>query len=415
MKLYTNENETRLENRLKAICKNTDLFISVAFFSNYEFIKSSVLNGCNIKLIVRLGIGTDPDNLLKIFNDQSINDNVNIRYYACDEFHPKFYIIENVSAIIGSSNLTQRGLFHNKEVNIEIETENPIYEELKNEFDYEWEKAKVLTKEKVIEFKNYCDENGFYPRNSHGLYSKIGEVKTPNIVNDNSKNITVENIDNFRKKYQLYISAFNRLIKMYQTVTNERRFIEELPIRIEIDRFLSWIKDTKFVGEEYLDRPKKSDPEIEQDVVYLKKEFIEFNGNEYYNDTFNRYSKIITGLGTKEAIYNHSKNEILDILLLVNAIHDQLRFYEGGLKALKKEFLEKNDDEKVRMSLSYLFFGKGDYVKRIFDIIKLPEYTLKVLGESSIKELFGYINNENIPTCNQRLIHSMQWLGFGKL
>jgi HKD family nuclease len=251
MKLYTNSNETRLEKRLKSLCKNTDIYISVAFFTNYEFIEYSVLNGCNINLIIRLSVGTDPDSLLKIYDNKKIIDNVNIRYYACDEFHPKFYIIDNISAIIGSSNLTQKGLSHNKEVNIEIEPENPLYDDLKNEFDFEWEYANVLTREKVLELKNYCEENKLHIKNYHGLYSKIGENKPPNIINDNIKDISLENIENFRKKYQLYIASFNRLKKMYTSASSDRKYVEELPLRIEIDRFLSWIKDKKYIGEEY--------------------------------------------------------------------------------------------------------------------------------------------------------------------
>ena len=42
-------------------------------------------------------------------------------------------------------------------------------------------------------------------------------------------------------------------------------------------------------------------------------------------------------------------------------------------------------------------------------------YKINSLGENSIKELFGNINKDNIPTCNQRMLHSMQWLRFGKL
>jgi len=60
-------------------------------------------------------------------------------------------------------------------------------------------------------------------------------------------------------------------------------------------------------------------------------------------------------------------------------------------------------------------FGKGNYVERIFNAIYDSKYKLQVFGENSIKELFGNINNENIPTYNGRMQRSMQWLGFGNL
>ena len=77
------------------------------------------------------------------------NPNINIRYYACKEFDqnfdPNFCIIENVCAFVGFSNLTYEELFHNLEV-IELNCENPIYEDYKIEFWFEWEYAKPLTK-----------------------------------------------------------------------------------------------------------------------------------------------------------------------------------------------------------------------------------------------------------------------------
>jgi hypothetical protein len=73
MKLYSNSNETRLENRLNEICKDTELYISVAFFSHSDFIFKSLENGCNIMLIVRLDFGTSPDELLKIINSNNHN------------------------------------------------------------------------------------------------------------------------------------------------------------------------------------------------------------------------------------------------------------------------------------------------------------------------------------------------------
>jgi hypothetical protein len=414
MKLYTNSNESRLGKRLNEICNNTTLNISVAFFSHYNFIKTAIKNGCNILMIVRLGLGTNPDELLKIFNDKEIIDNINIRYYACDTFHPKLYIVEDVCAIVGSSNLTHSGIFNNLEINIEIESEDPMYEKLQNEFNYEFEYADVLTKEKVLEFKKAYDEIPQY-KDYLAIYPKIGEVKIPNINSDDKRSHSSEIIESFRRKYQLYITSFNRLVKMYAGISSERKFEKELPMRIEIDRFLSWIKDTQFKKEEYIEIPKKAENEIANDVKRLKSDFINSTLSEYYKDTYNRFSNIINILGTIEGINNHDKNELLDALLLINAIHDQLRFYSGGLDTLKKEFLENNDEEKLKKSLIYLLTGEDEYSVRIFNIANVSKYKLEVIGENSLKELYGYINKENIPTCNQRLLHSMQYLGFGRL
>jgi HKD family nuclease len=414
MKLYSNSNETRLENRLNEICKDTDLYISVAFFWHSDFIFKSLENGCNIMLIVRLDFGTSPDELLKIIN--SNNPNINIRYYSCKTFHPKLYIIDNTCAIIGSSNLTHKGLYNNLELNIEIEKDNPIFGDIKSEFYYEWENAGVLTKEKALEFKEIYDQNKNRLLDSQRLFFlKMGEVLTPNITNDNKKNISKEIIENFRRKYQLYISAVNKLINIYTSVSDKRKYSEKIPLRMEIDRFLSWIKDSQYIGEAYKDRPILNEKEIIAEIVSLKNEFINFKGNEYYNNTERNFLKLNENLGSEEKIKTQPINNLVESLKLINAFHDQLRFYEGGLEFMVKEFLTKNDHDKIRNTLIYILFGKGDYVTRIFNSLYDPKYKLQAFGENSIKELFGNINNENIPTCNGRMQRSMQWLGFGNL
>jgi len=414
MKLYSNYKNNHLQNRLEEVCKNSTVYISTAFFSNFEFIKKTLDNNCEIYLIVRLDFGTSPDKLLEVINLS--NPNINMRYYACKEFHPKFYIIENVCAFIGSSNLTHKGVMNNLEMNIEIncETECTIFEELKDEFWREWENAKPLTKDRIIKFKDKYDQ--YNPLNSGDIFFNENEkVLTPNIINDNKKEKKTEEITRFEKNYQLYISAFSKLKNMYMEVSNERKYKDELPLRIELDRFLSWLKDKKYKKEEYLSVQKKTDDKIKSDLKELKSEFITSELSLYYNSTVERYTEIVNKLAVKDNIRNQTKEQLFEALKLINAIHDQLRFHNGGMDTLTKDFLDRNDEERLKNTLIYLLEGKENYIKRIYDITHPSPYKLDILGDSSIKELYGYINKEEIPTCNQRMLHSMQWLGFGKL
>jgi len=414
MKLYSNYSYNHLQNRLEEVCKNSTVYISTAFFSNFEFIKKALDNNCEILLVVRLDFGTSPDELLKVINLN--NPNINMRYYACKEFHPKFYIIDNVCAFIGSSNLTHKGIMNNLEMNIEInsETESTIFEELKNEFLREWANAEPLTKDRILKFKDKHDQ--YSQLDSNRVFFTENElVLTPNITNDNKKEKRTEEISKFEKDYQLYISAFSKLKNMYMEVSNERRYNDELPLRIELDRFLSWLKDKKYKKEEFLSVQKKTDDEIKTSLKELKSEFIMSELSHYYNSTIERYTEIINKLAVKDHIRIQTKEQLFEALILINAIHDQLRFHNGGMDTLTKDFLDRNDEEKLKNTLIYLLEGKENYIRRIYDITHPSPYKLDILGDSSIKELYGYINSEEIPTCNQRMLHSMQWLGFGKL
>ena len=414
MKLYSNYKTNHLKYRLEEVCKNTTILISVAFFSNSEFIKKCLDNNCEIYLIVRLDFGTSPTDLLKVINFN--NPNIKIRYYACSEFHPKFYIIENVCAFIGSSNLTKKGIFNNLEMNIEINCESDlsIFEELKNEFWYEWENAKPLSRERIIIFKDKYD-NYSQLDSDKIFFAEHEKVLTPNIKDDNKKEKQTEEIIKFEKDYQFYISAFIKLKKMYMDLSNERKYNVEVPLRIELDRFLSWLRDKKYKKEEYITIQKKTNDEIFANLRELKSEFINSNLSNYYNSTFERYTEVNNRLGKSENIQKLTKEQIFEALILINAIREQLRFHNGGMDTLTKEFLDRNDEEKIKTSLIYLLDGDDNYIKRIYNLNHPSIYKLDILGENSIKELYGYINNEDIPTCNQRMLHSMQWLGFGRL
>ena len=241
MKLFTNSNAKLdfIGKRLETLSKNTNLYISVAFFSHSDFILNAIKNNCSkIDLIIRLDFGTSPDELLKLID----NPNVNIRYYTSKHFHPKLYIIDGVCAIIGSSNLTHNGLGKNLEINIEIDCDEPIYDDLKFEFLNEWENAAVLTKEIANKFKQIADENRSRMIESDRIIgSQLGEIAPKNIAILDKKEASLEYLEKFRKEYQHYISSFQRLEKMYSFDFPTRKYDSNCPIRIEIDGFLSWL------------------------------------------------------------------------------------------------------------------------------------------------------------------------------
>lgn len=91
MELYTNSNKKSdflkpaLEKNIK---ENEDIYIATAFFSDIDFIKKAIEKNCNIKLIVRISLATSMQRLKEI----SEMNNVNIRFFTSNKFHPKLYI-----------------------------------------------------------------------------------------------------------------------------------------------------------------------------------------------------------------------------------------------------------------------------------------------------------------------------------
>lgn len=410
MRLITNSNilNDRMSYCLENAGKNTQVYIASAFFSEAELALKMVDNNCTIMLIVRLDNGTSPEALEKIIN----NPNIDIRYFTGAYFHPKFYIFGNQTAYLGSANFTHKGLTTNNEANIEFDSEEPVFDDLKQLFFNYWKEAEVLTKEKILEFKQELSNYKFVDA-SRNIAKKIGEVTFNNVGREDERDKKDIYISSFRKAYQLYINRFNNLKSIYEK-TGVRRY-PEVPLRIEVDRFLWWIREGYAVGETYKDVPERNFQEIEKLVIPYIKEF-EITKNDYLDSSAaTRFNNVHNGFASKEKIEKMDFEEIFSVLDEVYAFDDTLRFYNGGRPTLKQCFKDRNPLEKIKKTVIYLVFGTDDYEERIFNCLYLQEYKLEGFGDHCVKELYGLVNPNDIPICNGRTLKSMEWLGYGKL
>ncbi len=411
MKLISNTNAPN-DRMYKLLCdegKNTQIYIATAFFSEDDLAIKMVNNNCTIQLIVRLDYGTNPESLEKIID----NPNIDIRFFTGNSFHPKFYIFGNRVAFVGSSNFTHKGLTTNNEINIAFDSEEPIFEQLKTVFWDYWYEAEVLTKDKLKKFSDIIKQcSSSEPFRT--IMKEVGKYEFNNVGREKEKgNHKEKYISNFRKAYQLYISRFNQLKSIYEK-TQVRRY-PEVPLRIEVDRFLWWIREEYAKGESYNGVPEKTIEELNVSLSNYIKEF-ETIKNEYLDSSAStRFSLVSKGFENKSKIEKMNFEQLFDVLDNIYAFHDTLRFYEGGHKTLKESFKNNNTVEAIRKSIIYLLYGQGDYEERIFNCVSNPDYKLNGFGEHCVKELYGLLNPNDIPICNGRTLKSMEWLGFGKL
>lgn len=89
-----------------------------------------------------LNDGTSPEALRRIYK----KDNVHVEYFSDTHFHPKLYLIPNVCAFVGSSNLTNNAMTTNNEINLKIDVEEDamLFDELDKLFMEYWEQAMPL-------------------------------------------------------------------------------------------------------------------------------------------------------------------------------------------------------------------------------------------------------------------------------
>lgn len=415
MKIIANRNtdngiSDRFGDNLKRDCIARDVDIAVAFFTDHDTIKSMLEKGSNIRLIVRLNIGTSALALAKLIDDRRIQ----IKYFKSTEFHSKLYVVRHACVYVGSSNLTGNALGKNNEINIRLDYEQDAeaYEELVEIFEQYWDVATPLDNRTLSDFNSRCKEIENYTT-LPGWYQKVGNTKFDNTTNLNKKDRRIEFVNSFKKKYHDYINAFRRLESFYMK-TPERKF-RDIPLRIETDRFLWWLREEKCQGESWINPTRYPDEKIESIVLECKTEFLESGKHDKYLETIaHNYAIVEKEFATKERIMAMNEDEMFNALDSVHSFHDLLRFHEGGIEGVRRDFFEKNTLASIKKTLCHLLFDTEDYEERIYDCIYIKEYKLNYFGESCVKEIYGYHNTDDIPICNGRTLKSMEWLGLGR-
>ena len=239
----------------------------------------------------------------------------------------------------------------------------------------------------------------------NGLTKEIGDFK----FNNNNKKSKSE-LDS--KKYQIFLDCYEKLTGIYKLSLeklNMDRKYKDIPLKIEIDQFLNWIKENKIKkGESY---DKIDDDEIKSKLEFLIKEYYNYDIKDTY---INNYKKCRNTL-KEDYIDTASDDELYEALLFINAFRDRKRFFKKN--SMQKEFLNSNNGlENIKRTIRYLLYDNEAYEIKMANCIYDKDLKLNYFGESCIKELYGVMSDdENIPLCNNRVFEAMEYLGFGNL
>jgi HKD family nuclease len=412
MRIITNSNKPH--DRMKPILldqaqSGTEIKIASAFFTSFEVLEKMASNETEIKMIVRLGFGTSPSELKKALGLK----NVSIRVFTGTRFHPKFYIFGTRVAYLGSSNLTGSGLMENQEINIEIEGDEPVFSELEDAFIEYWNAAHPLEIEDVEKFASIV-KNIEKPDPSNLIKTKIGDYQFNNTGLEKSRSDGLSDfIESFKREYQIFLKKHKELEEMYVEV-GLRRY-PYVPLRIEIDRFIWWIRERYAKTDAVQNAPLRNSSEIKEIILPLVHEFHVYKNDFLEQSTEPRFKVLNNVFATTRSINTTPIRELVDALQYVYSFHDYYVRYVGQWNDIETNFIALNGEQKIKHTLNYLLHGKDPYQERIYRCWKDNNYTLKYFGINSYTELFGLVNNEDIPILNSRTRNSMQWLGFGKI
>ena len=292
----------------------------------------------HLRIVLGLKYPTNPYSLEQIVK----LENVEVRYFTSQSFHPKLYIFGQKEALVGSANLTNHGLLTNQEVVVSIPSDDPRFGELICLFSDFWIQAKVLDAVAIEQYKaiynRHQEADKLIANMGEEVQSKLGNVVYANI-NRGPKKETEQNIfiDDYRKSYQECVGAFQVVLRAYQGVGKRKVPEEAIPLRMEIDSFFSFVRENYAKGDSYLHQPILSGPMQESKIQPLVGEWLETSYPHFENQIVKvNYPKIKRWLSKPETIQQVSIDELFDVLCVIHSFHDRFRFYPGGLRRPKR-------------------------------------------------------------------------------
>ena len=410
MSVFTNSvgRNDFLANVLKdsSLC-DQDIFIAVAFFTDAETVEYLCNQNNKINMVVRLGYPTSVNALKKLLKNQ----NVNIRFYTSSKFHPKLYIFTDF-ALVGSANLTQMALRINQEIVMKIDSVSPDFDDLQSIFSSYWAAAEPLSEKYIEKYAAFLKK---YPHPNEDsldwkVKDEVGDFEYRNITTTkkDTRTQTEKATSAFRKNYQDCRQAIMDLQKKYDATKIRKGNPDLLPVKLELDAFMSWVKDKKAPEDKWLDQiaPESRD-------LVLNGYFQEWRGADdrivpWSQDSFQKISALFK---SEYSLRSASYATIMDSLIGLYSFHSRQRFFKGGLNTLIDTFTTRNTEQKVKDTFSYLFFTKGDVIDKMYSAIYDNQYRLEQFSRSGVQELVGWVDKD-LVVVNGRTTKVLHFLGY---
>lgn len=398
----------------KLVAGASRLYLAAPYFTHTAPILNAVKRGKSIQLLVGLNSATNPDALREVHEISGLS----VRYLT-NRFHAKIYIFDDV-ALLGSSNLTDGGLYSNREGTICLDQpeDREIVEEIRALFLELWEAGQVLTREKLDAFASaYKATRRQGPDPDSEIEKAVGKAPAPNI-NVASREQSRERIflEGLRQEvYEQYRPAFNEVTDVLEEHGFRRPELADLGIANETNRFLNWVRLTYVIGDEaWQTAPLRSAAERLTEIIRFGQEWAQTENNKIPENYAAWIGNVRRIFGTLDALQAATKDDITTGLISLHAFLEQLRFVKGGERVLPIEFWKRNEDnvQRVRASLLHLLHGPGDFIQRLHDILYEPSIKLSLFGRFCALELYGTVKPEECPPMNGRMAKALRYLGF---
>ncbi|MCU0649386.1 MAG: phospholipase D-like domain-containing protein [Gemmatimonadaceae bacterium] len=374
--LYTNSNTRRdfLRSAFDTFSScPQNVLVAVAFLTDAEPLLHLAERGSRLKIIVRLGYPTRPSALRKMLGVEGIQ----LRGTSQTTFHPKLYIFPRDGAIVGSSNMTQAALNGNQEVNVVIPPTDPCFEELTAVFTEYWDQVEPIEASTLDAYQGMLDRFKASRKELEELETLTQNLLARRIANiDRGKRARARSdffIEEYRAEYQEFLSAFLTVQRLYDA-TGRRKYSEvELPLRIEVDAFLGWVRSRYTKGESYLEEPLLAGDALEHKINSALRDWFASAYAHLDDVATRRFPLMCRIFRSPDSLQNATYEEILQALSCATSFHDRLRFFKGGHEAHLKDFRARNSLDRIRDTLSFLAFSTEPLDVRMYRCIYDPQ------------------------------------------
>lgn len=355
-----------------------------AFFTQEQQIK--IMN--NAGKTVRLAVSLRPPTCPRALRETLLLSNVEVRFLG-RELHSKIYGFVKgdknslfgceYKVAIGSSNMTDGGLYNNIETNILLEGKQAeaAYSHAENIFEH----ANPLTSD-VLD--RYEEE-----------FASFDKPKFDDIV------ATPAMLDAGYERIQNAVKYVLSLCKE-EIYTN----YPGIPESFVVDHFWHFIVEEKRKEKESIKQKTVGGP---NDLLTktLFSEFIQWDksGEQYCHQMLERSNNLRNLLSVPQTL---TKEELKEIYLTFHAS----RYVDDRYTGKADAFLANNSPKKVTTSLRHLADENKLITQRVADLQKEP-FSLYGLGESAIKEFNGWFYPNKYPIWNKKSDRALEILGFG--
>jgi len=394
----------------KLISATNALFVASPYVTLTAELLEAAKAGKQIRLLVGLNAATSPAALRAIFGI----GNISIRYYT-RRFHAKMYVFDNC-ALIGSSNLTDGGMQSNREATAFLERSDQL-QDLRTLCEELWGNAPVLTAEILTKFEKSNQGFGKYFDPSIKIETDLGKQEPPNISVGSGKK-TSEYLflqALYQRVYEQFKPAFDEVTATISGSGLHRPEWSDADRASETNRFLNWVRLTHGAGGDWQKYPTLSKKEdLQASIVALGREWSTAADPRITDDYFTNMHFLRKVFSSEQALNASSRDDLSKALMGIHAFEEQIRFIKGGYAAIIDFFWKANNEDvdRVRRSLAHLVFGKGEFIRRLYDVLNFPEWKIRYFAESCAMELSGTIRPDICPPMNGRSAKGLRRLGF---